>query len=198
MPLPVTIAVEGSSDVPIVRRVLQHVGCSIAFIQGRGGKSVIDKNLVGYNNAAKSAPWLVIRDLDHDADCAPELAEELLPGPSEWMRFRIVVREIESWILADAGTVANFLRVKRTLIPNDPDGLEDPKGVLLDLARRSPNTLIKADMVQGAGLSAEEGPAYVSRIKELASVWSPHVAMTRSDSLRRCIKSLKTLKEFAE
>src|SRR5262249_14693151 len=113
--------------------------------------------------------------------------------------FRIAVREVEGWILADAGSVAKFLRVKRRLVPEDPDELDDPKKTLLTLARRSPNDLIKTDMVRTVGHSVTEGPGYVSRLNELVTtLWTPHIARTRSESLHRCIASLKTLKDFEE
>jgi hypothetical protein len=197
----VTIAVEGTSDLAVVRKILTYVGCTVGIVQGRGGKSQLDRNLAGYNRAAQSAPWFVLRDLDHDAPCASALRDELLPvaAASEWMRFRIAVREVESWILADAGAVAKFLRIKRNLIPDDPDDLDDPKLTLIDLARRSPNESIKADMVQAVGSMASEGPAYVSRVNELVTnFWNPHVARGRSDSLYRCIESLNSLAAFEE
>src|SRR5687768_12681237 len=121
MPLPVSIAVEGQSDVAVVERVLAFVGCSIDAIYGRVGKAQIDSSLHGYNNAARFAPWLVLRDLDSDAACPSALARQLLPAPATWMRFRIAVREVESWLLADPDELSEYMRVSRNLIPNNPD-----------------------------------------------------------------------------
>jgi hypothetical protein len=195
----VTIAVEGDSDVPVIRKVLTYAGFEVAVVQGRGGKSKIDANLAAYNAAAALQPWLVVRDLDHDASCAPELLAQLAFAPAAWMRFRISVRELESWILADAGAVSRFLRIKRKSVPTDPDSLDDPKLTLLTLAASSPNEAIKADMVQAPGTCAKEGPGYVSRVRELVTkLWSPHVARGRSDSLDRCLQSLESLHEFWE
>lgn len=197
MALPVTIAVEGASDVPVLRRILDHVGCSIYVVHGRRGKAQIDRNIGGYNNAARFSPWIVLRDLDHDAACPQTLVDHLLPKPAEWMRFRIAVREVESWLLADPASVARFLRIRRVFVPGQPDQLDDPKGMLVNLARRSPISAIRADMVPAVGMSGTVGPAYTSRIAEFAlGAWMPEVAMDNSDSLRRCVERIKTLNTF--
>ena len=67
MAVAVTVAVEGPSDLSILRRVLEYAGCTVHVVHGRGGKNQINANLTGYNNAARFAPWVVLRDLDHDA-----------------------------------------------------------------------------------------------------------------------------------
>jgi len=199
MPVSVNLAVEGASDVSVLKRILSYVGLAVAGVYGRGGKSQLDKSIAAYNEAAKLRPWVVVRDLDRDAACAPDLVAELLPVPAEWMRFRVAVREIETWILADAGAVSRFLGIRRALVPAAPEILDDPKRALIDLASQSRWESIKADMVRVAGASISEGPAYVSRINEfVTNTWSPHVARHRSDSLRRCIQRLKTLNDFEE
>ncbi len=198
MPIPVTVAVEGDSDLPVVRRILDFVGCSVHVVHGRAGKHRINANLGGYNNAARFAPWLVLRDLDHDAACATDLVNQLLPVQATWMRFRIAVREIESWVLADPQRVSQYLRIRQGLVPVSPDRLANPKVTLVGLARRSPVAAIKADMVPAAGMSITVGPAYTSRIAEFASGhWRPSVAMKNSDSLRRCVERLREFSRLA-
>ena len=85
----VTIAAEGRTDAPVIRRLLAAVGHQAAVVHGQRGKSAIDQNLLGYNNASQFAPWLVVRDMDHDAECASALVAELLPTPGQYMRFRV-------------------------------------------------------------------------------------------------------------
>ena len=58
-------------------------------------------------------PWVVIRDLDQDdrGTCLPELRSRLLggTGPSDGMCFRLAVRSIEAWLMADhEGFVDHF------------------------------------------------------------------------------------------
>jgi len=197
--LPVTVAVEGPTDVPVVRRVLSLVGCSVHVVHGRSGKDLINRNLLGYNNAARFSPWLVLRDLDHDADCAAQLVANVLPNPAAWMRLRIAVRATECWLLADSERISRFLRVKRSLVPADPEQLADPKGALVNLARRSHIASVREDIVPSPGMSSRVGPGYVSRISEFAlNDWRPDVAMNRSDSLRRCIERVREFSAYLE
>ena len=194
---PITVAVEGASDLPVVRRILDFAGCSVHVVHGLAGKRHLNRNLHGYNNAARFAPWLVLRDLDHDAQCAAGLVQRLLPAPSKWMRFRVAVREVESWVLADPTSVSRYLRIRQALVPESPDQLLDPKQTLVNLARLSPIAAIRADMVPAVGMSNTVGPAYASRIGELAAHhWKPGVAVENSDSLRRCVDKLKELSTF--
>ncbi len=199
MPLPVSVAVEGQSDVAVVQRILALVGCSVHAIYGRSGRATIERSLPGYNNAAHFAPWLVLRDLDTDAPCAAELARRILPHPAEWMRFRIAVREVESWLLADPERLSGYLRVSRTSIPHDPDSLADPKATLVNLARRSSAASVRADMVPELGVSAAVGPGYVSRVSEFAgNYWRPEVATLNSASLRKCIQRARELRGYLD
>lgn len=186
-----TIAVEGATDIPVIRRLLAEAGHALAVAYGGHGKGPLDSNLVGYNNAARFAPWFVLRDLDHDGECAPALASGLLPAPAEHMRLRIAVRETESWLLGDAESLAAFLSVKSSRIPTNPDRLDDPKQALVNLARQSRRREIRDDMVPALGTSAVVGPAYGSRIEEFAREhWRPSVAATRSSSLKRTLDRL--------
>lgn len=79
----VTMATEGTVDTAIARRILGDLGLESGAVHGEKGKNWLDRNLRGYNNAARFAPWLVLRDLDRDAECAPELLASLLPFSSE-------------------------------------------------------------------------------------------------------------------
>ena len=193
----VSIAVEGPSDVAVARRVVAAAGCSVHLIYGRGGKSQIDARISGYNQAARHAPWLVLRDLDQDADCAPTLTKDLLPNPSRWMRFRIAVREMESWLLADPERLSAYLKVSRALMPTEPEALPDPKFTLVRLASRSRSATMRQDIVPADGTTARIGPGYVSRVSEFAQDhWRPEVARLSSPSLHKCIKRLAELTRF--
>jgi hypothetical protein len=187
----VSIASEGLADVPVLRRILAHLGHDVTFVYGGRGKGSIDRNLKGYNNAARFAPWLVVRDLDHDAPCASALAAQLIPHPSEHMRLRIAVREVESWLLGDPEALADFLSVRRDLFPADPETLNDPKQTLVNLARKSRRREIREDMVPANGTSATVGPAYSFRIEEFARHhWRPAMAAAHCRSLRRTLARL--------
>jgi hypothetical protein len=95
-------AVEGPSDEIVLRRIVTDRGAHVHRVQIQNGKTNLRRALPGYNGAAQGDPWLVFVDLDHDFACAAALVTEWLPAPSVYMRFRVVVRQIESWLLADA------------------------------------------------------------------------------------------------
>jgi len=190
--LVVTVAVEGPTDVPVARRILESVGLEMGPIYEMGGKAGLDKRLNGYNRAAAFSPWLVLRDLDHDAPCAAALVANLLPRRSDKMAFRVAVREIEAWLLADGDRIASYLVVPRSRVPDSPDRLSHAKRALVDLARRSRKRAIRDDIVPEQGVRAQVGPGYLGRISEYAAVhWRPHVAAHSSPSLRRCLTALK-------
>ena len=189
----VTVAAEGPTDFPVLRRLLSEAGHQIAFTYGGSGKQALDRDLGGYNAAARFTPWLVLRDLDHDEPCASALAGRLLPSPAPHMRLRIAVRETESWLMADAEALAEFLSVSPASIPLAPDALNDPKGELVNLARRSRRRDIREDMAPRPGFTAVVGPAYGSRLAEFVRMhWRPSVAAERSPSLRRTLQRLRT------
>ncbi|MCH8962176.1 MAG: hypothetical protein IH820_12860 [Bacteroidetes bacterium] len=115
-----TIVVEEISDGAIIRRLCLVANVAVGSVHIQRGKDQLDERIAGYNAAAQYAPWLVVRDLNSDAECAPELREKLLPEPSEYMYLRISVRTIESWLLADREGISKYLGISKTLVPRDP------------------------------------------------------------------------------
>jgi hypothetical protein len=189
----VTAVVEGDADVPIVERVVEHAGATVGTAYVQRGKDRLDANLAGYNNAARHAHWLVLRDLNGEP-CAPGLIERLLPHPAFLMRLRIAVRSAEAWLLADRDEIADFLSVRQARIPITPDDIPDAKQFLVNLAQQSRDRRIRQDMVPRAGTTARVGPGYTGRIVEFAiEHWRPEIAMASSPSLRRCIAAVASL-----
>lgn len=190
----ISIVVEGSSDAAVVRRICRSVGLEVGAEFVTGGKGRLDPRLAGYNNAARFAQWLVLRDLDDDADCAPALVRQLLPDPAPRMCLRIPVRSIESWLLGDRSGFSRFFGVSPAVVAPDPDALDRPKRTVVDLARRSKKRVIREGMVPTPGTSAEVGPGYTALIVEYAnSVWDPESAAENSDSLGRCLRALRAI-----
>jgi hypothetical protein len=186
----VTAAVEGISDEAVVRRLLEHVGLEAGPIHISDGKRQLDRRLRGYNHAARFTPWIILRDLDSDADCAPTLAGRLVPEPAAGLLLRIPVRTVEAWLLADRKGVARYLGLRESEIPANPESLARPKRTLVDLARRSPRPAVRQDMVPEPQLSAEVGRAYTARLIEFAARhWDLEAAAHGADSLARCLKS---------
>ncbi len=192
MPLTyVTIAAEGDVDAQVCQRVLELSGLGAGTAYVRFGKGNLDKKIRAYNNAARFAPWLVLRDLDHDAECAAGLVHSLLPTPAEFMKLRVAVRSVEAWLMADRERISRYLSIAQDIVPLDPDGEHHPKTTLVNLARRSTKRSIREDMVPAIGHSRTVGPGYTARVTEFASLyWRPEIAARNSDSLARCVRAL--------
>lgn len=192
--LPVSIAVEGLSDVGVVRAILRECGAETHLIVGRSGKNRLLGNLAGYNASAQRQPWLVLLDLNGDFTCAPAARARWLPLPSAQMCFRIAVTEVEAWLLADREQMARFLGVSESLIPTDPEALTDPKQETINLARKSRKREIREGLVPRMGSGASIGPTYASDISLFAeSTWRPDVAAVNAPSLNRCLERLAAL-----
>jgi len=194
---PVNVLVEGITDEAVARRLLAYAGLTCGTVYGKSGKSALLERLLNYNQAARFAPWFVVVDLDQDAECAPPLVRSVLPDPAACMYFRVAVRAVESWLLADVERLAAFLGVPATSIPPDPDAESDPKRTLIALAQRSPRSAIREDIVPRRGSGSRVGPGYAGRLIEFVMTaedrWCPSAAVQRSDSLRRCVEALRAL-----
>jgi hypothetical protein len=193
--------VEGYLDEAVLHQVVRYAGLSLANVYGREGKSSLLKSVRGYNAAANHAPWVVLVDLDMDCDCAPPCARIWLPEPAPHMCFRVVVRAIEAWLLADRDRIADFLAVRHNLVPADPDTIGDPKRALVELARRSRRRSLRTDLVPREGSGRFVGPLYTARMIEFvndqAAGWRVDHAVRVSQSLKRCVDSLSQLAEGA-
>lgn len=190
----VNIVVEGKTDEFITRRLLEHVGLVAGTVYGLNGKANILARLPAYNQAARFAPWFVLVDLDNDQLCTGQAIQLWLPHQQIGMRLRVAVQAIESWILADAETLAAFLAISSSKVPNNPDHDPQPKRTLINLARMSRRKTIREDMVPRQGSSLTVGPHYVDRLTEFTkNHWRPDEASQRSASLRRCIHALSSL-----
>lgn len=190
----ISAAVEGIVDEAVICRLLTHAGAIPGIIYGKNGKQDIRLKIQGYNRAAQHTPWIVLVDLDNDADCAPILHATWLPDPARFMCFRIAVRQVEAWLLADREQIASFLAVRRDKIPRDPESLVNPKEILVELARKSRSREIREEMVPRTGSGRRVGPGYPSRVIEFASRhWRPDVASVHAASLSRAIECLSHL-----
>ena len=189
-------AVEGSVDEIVVRRLLENAGdFDLNGVYGRRGKDWIRQKINGYNKSAQFFNWFVLVDLDFEYDCAPELISKWLPQPAPFMLFRVAVRSIESWLLADQENIADFLGVSSRNIPINPESLKDPKDFMIQLVRRSKRSEIREDMLPRAGSGLKTGPAYPSRLIEFINHprwgWRLDVASKNSDSLLRCLRGFQ-------
>lgn len=188
---------EGTTDDAVARRICAHLGLPCGTTYGSKGKEHLLTKLPAYNVAARLRPWFALVDLDTWQECVPAFVSGKLAESSPGMRFRVAVRAIEAWLLADAVRLAEFLAIPLARLPDDPDAVSNPKQVMVNLARRSRSRTIRLEMTPKEGTGAMVGPLYSARLREFATnVWSPDQAAQRSQSLDRCLRALATLRHF--
>lgn len=158
------------------------------------GFGYIKSNISGFNEASWGSAFFVLTDLDNNK-CPIQLIKEWLPkvkNPN--LIFRIAVREIESWVLADKTGFSNYTGVSARIIPGDPDNISDPKKTLIDIVTKSRKRSIKEDIIP-INQNASIGPNYNDRLIEFVSnYWDIFRAVENSDSLRRAYTHLEAFK----
>jgi hypothetical protein len=144
---------------------------------------------------AASNRWevpIMLVDLDQDYECAPPLRAAWLPSCAPRLCFRVAVRAVEAWLLADAEEFAGYLRLARSAVPKYPEALDDPKRSLVDLARRSRRKEIRDGMVPRKSSGRVVGPLYNSYVIEYVEQrWRPDVAAGHAESLARAMACLE-------
>ena len=106
------------------------------------------------------------------------------------------MHEIESWLMADHKSMANFLRVPEGKLPEAPDQINDPKHIIVSLARKSGRSDVRAALVPHPRSGLSSGPEYASWMTQFANEhWDPDAAIEsqRSPSLLRAVGRLKEL-----
>lgn len=190
----VNAAVEGDVDEAVLRALVAKAGGRVSAVFGKAGKGYLKEKIGAFNHAATHWPWVVLVDLDHDAPCPPEFVRTWVPARSQGLCFRVAVREVESWLLADRRGVAGFLGVPEAVVPADADALDDPKSEIVRLATRSRRRDIREDMAPRPGSRLSIGPLYSARLIEFVTDpvrrWDVDEARARSSSLERSVAAL--------
>lgn len=183
--------VEGWVDKAVLERLLSQFAIPCGSIKDYGGCAALDAELPKYLAITRFHSVCILRDLDTD-ECAPTLLRRLridtAANPAN-MVFRVAVRQVESWLLADHEGFSRFLRVSKGLFPSTPDALDDAKAEVLGLARRSNSSPIREALLPRKGYAARTGPEYTITLKRFIDTeWSPERAKTRSPSLARALR----------
>lgn len=193
---PVSLVVEDALSEAVCLRLLAHYSLEAGVVYGKEGYGFIKTRLRGFNHAAKGMCYLVLADLDR-CNCAPELWNDWLPGITRHpnLIFRVAVREVESWLLADIQCLTQFFRFKGKLSFADPDQVSDPKQEVLAMASKSPVRMLREGVVfQNRHGKLVQGPDYNgSLLRFVQKTWDLSNAIQRSDSLRRAAKALSRL-----
>lgn len=200
-PVHVNIVIEDDLSKEIVIKILNEFGDRFCINnifpdlkreKASAGCGYIKQKIAGFNSAAKTFPYIVLTDLDEN-ECAPALIREWLPhGKQRNLLFRVAVREVEAWVMADRSSFAKFLGLEPKNIPLDIDReVPDPKKFLLDLTRRSRKKDIQIDLLPRKDSTARVGPNYnQALIYFLYKHWRLEEAIKYSASLNRMYRSL--------
>lgn len=194
----VYVATEDSLSEAVVDRLVQeeNQGMQVTVRMGKKGNGYLRKNLFSFNKIASSFPVLLFTDLDR-IDCPMSLIKNWRGKIDlrDMLLFRIAVRETEAWLLADRDGFAEFFGVPVHRIPLQPELLNDPKEVLINLIRRySKKKTIKADILPEKGSTAKVGLAYNQALCGFVQgSWSLERAAQSADSLNRARRRLHDL-----
>src|SRR5437762_2831179 len=89
------------------------------------------------------------------------IRDEWVGGPwNARFAFRVAVREIEAWLLADSRGLSELPGVPVNRIAVDVEGIPNPKEYMVDLARRSRHRDVRDGLVPPLGSTLPIGPLY--------------------------------------
>ena len=187
-----TLVVEDILQEAAVHRVLVSEGIPVSIYRtiGLQGAGFIDTNVARLVRASAHGRYIVIRDLDRH-HCPPELLRQMFGGsPPEGLLFVVPVREVESWIMADAPSFNRVFSLNK--VDDSPELLDDPKEYLVSLARNSRKRAVR-DGVAPKG-TAKAGDLYNSILLDfIHNHWRVDRARRRSPSLQRFVDRLSVL-----
>jgi hypothetical protein len=192
-PIPVNLAIEDELSESVLRTLLNYVDREyfVGTAYGRQGFGYLRKTAVGWNVGAKGTPFVLLTDLD-DYVCPSALIQEWLNVPLHPnLIFRVAVREVEAWLLADRINIARFLSVAQARVPLNCDDLADPKRELIQLARKSRSRDMRERIAPRIDSTAQQGPDYNGCLTAFVkSEWDIQTACNASPSLARAVQRL--------
>jgi hypothetical protein len=191
------IATEDALSEAVLERLIQEVnqGLRVAVRMGRKGNSYLKKKFSGLLKTAQAVPVLLLTDLDR-IECPPSLirgwrGKSVFP---EGLLFRVAVREIEAWLLADRKGFAHFSGIPLDKMPLEPETLIDPKRELLRLIRKYGERDLKNAILPESGSSAMVGFGYnQALVRFVWGSWSVEKAAANAESLARTCRRIREL-----
>lgn len=189
----INCTVEGELDEAVLRKIFSECSLNVGEFHNKSLPKFFNR-LKNYNQAALHVPWFALCDLDRE-ECAPARVREYLPDPVPGMCFRIAVRSIEAWLLADREAMSSFLNVSPARILRSPEEYNNPKDALIVLARGSRNKDIRLALASDEKSSRKQTSEYTRTLSEFAkNEWSPRRARKHASSLERVWRSCQHFK----
>lgn len=193
--IPINLGTEDALSQAVLERILHETGRSYAVQThyNRGGYGYLKRMIEGFNNAAKGIPFLILTDLNA-TECPPALLQDWLPYPKHpHLLFRVAVREVESWLLADRTGIAKFLGIPKVLVPINPETVNNPKERIIELASRSRKRKLREAIVPSKKGTAKIGPDYNGALRSfVTATWNVEEARNNALSLKRCLDCLSS------
>lgn len=189
--------VEGVIDEAVAVKLIEATGHVHGARYGKRGSGYIKNKIQDFNNTAKNIYYLTLVDfMDTGLPCPGDVVRSWLPNCEPKMIFRVVVQEIESWLLADRKNISKFLNINQVRVPTSPELLSDPKLELVNLARNSRSRSVRAAIAPESGLHAPVGKLYTSEITSFVRThWDINLARRYAPSLDKCLKCLEKIEE---
>lgn len=192
-------AVEDVLSQAVVNKLVSetkgHVNISVPM--GGYGYGWLKKRLPEFVNLAKNIPVIMLTDLDQ-WECAPGLISAWLGNNEnpDSLLFRVAVREVEAWLLADREGFAEFARIPHGNMPRSTETLDDPKQSLLNLVKRHSPSRLKRDLLVDRGGGPKQGFLYNDILSDFVrNGWDAENAANNSDSLQRMRSRIRELAE---
>jgi hypothetical protein len=191
----VGLATEDELSEAVGKRLLAEIEQPIEanLLFRKNGDGYLRSNIKKWCALALQQPVILITDLDKNP-CPARLMDDWFVGdvrPTNLV-FRVAVKEVEAWLLADHDAMRELIGEKGKL-PIQPDMLPDPKQHLLELARKA-NREVRQDLIKASGAVASQGIGYNARLADfVAKSWNPMRAANRSPSLQKAIVRLQEL-----
>lgn len=181
----------------VMIKIAKHFGDKFYIGNSYNGQGFgyIKTNINGFNQAASSVPFFVLTDLDNH-ECPPTLISNWLKRKKHPnLLFRVAVREVEAWLLADKAGFSRFTGINIQSLPSNPESFLNPKKTLIDIIQKSKKRSIKNDILPISN-NASVGPNYNGRLIEFVnSIWSIERAKINSQSLQRTMKCLQNFSQ---
>ncbi len=191
----IVIAVEDELSGAVMCRLILFSGRNFTInrVFNARGNVRLKSGMNKFREASRVLPHIVLTDLD-SCPCPPELIEKWNAKqlPSQLL-FRIAVREVEAWLMADRAGIAEFLHIAASKVPQAPETEADPKRTLINLARKSRKRRLAQEIVPEVGSSAKIGPLYNSHFVNFVNTcWNIEQARLCAPSLDRALARIVT------
>ncbi|MBU1567761.1 MAG: DUF4276 family protein [Proteobacteria bacterium] len=186
------IAVEDELSGAVIEKLVSFSGYSGSNrIFNARGYGQLKKMVPTFRKASRTIPHIVLTDLDRSS-CAPALLVDwgAIRLPRNLL-FRVAIREVEAWLLADRIGISDFLNIDVNKVPYHPETEDDPKRTLINLARKSRTRKLAKEIAPSSKSSATIGILYnYHLINFVNSRWGINQARQNAPSLDRALSRI--------